>query len=188
MIDGNNDSDHIPPFEFVKVVGRLKEIIITSGGENIAPTLIESEMKTSMPALSTCIVLGDGRKFLSMMISLKVFADSESGIPKDNLTEEVIDIGKVIGSTAMTYTAAKIDPLWIKYIDDGMALANSITLSNSQKIQKWVWIPHDISEATEELNAQLKLRRKFVNEKYSYLIDSIYNEPVQVVPSTNVLI
>ena len=138
--------------------------------------MIETEIKLAMPAVSSCVVLGDGKKYLSMMVSLKVYPDSETGIPSDNLTKEVVAIGATLGSTATTYSLAKADPLWNKYIDDGMQVTNGITLSNSQKIQKWVWLPHDFSEQTEELNAQLKMKRKFVLEKYSNLIESIYSE------------
>jgi long-subunit acyl-CoA synthetase (AMP-forming) len=78
--------------------------------------------------------------------------------------------------------------LWKKYIDDGMAVTNSITLSNSQKVLKWVWLPHNFSEQTEELNALLKIKRKFIRQKYSDLIESIYSEPQNQVTSSVVLI
>ena len=58
---------------FYKVVGRIKEIIIPSGGENIAPTNIEDEIKTSLPSvISNVMVCGDGKQYLTCLITLKV--------------------------------------------------------------------------------------------------------------------
>ena len=56
-----------------KVVGRIKEIIIPSGGENVAPTNIEDEIKNNLPeAISNVMVCGDGKPFLTCLITLKV--------------------------------------------------------------------------------------------------------------------
>eukprot|EP00483_Globobulimina_turgida_P001449 UN01451 len=53
------------------VTGRIKEIIVTSGGENIAPVPIEHIIKTICSAISNCVVIGDNRKYLTMLITLK---------------------------------------------------------------------------------------------------------------------
>ena len=56
-----------------KVVGRIKEIIIPAGGENVAPTNIEDEIKLALPSLvSNVMVVGDGRLYLTCLITLKV--------------------------------------------------------------------------------------------------------------------
>ena len=58
---------------FYKVVGRIKEIIIPSGGENIAPTNIEDEIRNSLPsAISNVMVCGDGKQYLTCLLTLKV--------------------------------------------------------------------------------------------------------------------
>ena len=57
---------------FYKVVGRIKEIIIPAGGENVAPTNIEDEIKLALPSLvSNVMVVGDGRQYLTCLITLK---------------------------------------------------------------------------------------------------------------------
>lgn len=59
---------------FMKITGRKKELIITAGGENIPPVLIENEIKAVMSCISNCMVIGDKRKFLSVVLSLKVMS------------------------------------------------------------------------------------------------------------------
>ena len=78
--DGDEDIVTAGPSGFMKITGRIKELIITAGGENIPPVLIENEMKAAMPALSNCMVVGDKRKYLAMLVSLKTEVDSESNL------------------------------------------------------------------------------------------------------------
>ena len=173
--DDNNDSD-IPkgPSGFMKITGRIKELIITAGGENVPPVLIENEMKAAMVALSNCMVIGDKRKFLSMVVSLRVDVDMETGLPTDKLSKDSLFVAQQIGSTATTYTEAKIDPLWTSYVDKGVKTANGKTTSNAQIVQKWKWLPVDFSEKEGDLTPTLKLKRNVVAAKYEALIDSIY--------------
>ena len=65
---GKFDSDG-----FLYVTGRIKELIITAGGENIAPLNIEEMVIKECPALSNAILIGDRRKYLTILVTLKVF-------------------------------------------------------------------------------------------------------------------
>ena len=69
-----------------------------------------------MMALSNCMVVGEKRKYLAMLVSLKCVMDTETGAPTDDLDKDAIFEGDRIGSKATTMSAAAKDPLWIKYV------------------------------------------------------------------------
>lgn len=172
--DGNDIPGRPTPSGFMKITGRIKELIITAGGENIPPVLIENEMKAEMVALSNVLVVGDRRKFLAMLVSLKCEVDRETGEPTDTLAPDALFVGSQIGSTAKTMTEASNDPLWVKYITDGMKAANKKTTSNAQIVQKWKMLPKDFSEKAGELTPTLKLKRNVVTAKYEDIINTLY--------------
>jgi long-chain-fatty-acid--CoA ligase ACSBG len=174
--DGNDDPEVPKPSGFMKITGRIKELIITAGGENVPPVLIENEMKAANVALSNVIVIGDKRKFLSMLVSIKTEIDNETALPTNKLAADALFVGKKIGSTATTVEEVIKCPLWTKHIDDGMKLANSRTTSNAQIVQKWKLLPTDLSEKAGDLTPTLKLKRNVVTAKYEKLIDSVYEE------------
>ena len=73
---------------FYTIVGRIKEIIITAGGENIAPVNIEDEIKKELGTLiSNIMVVGEKRRFLSCLITLKVKVDSDTLAPTSFLED-----------------------------------------------------------------------------------------------------
>ena len=172
--DNDDDVRVSKPSGFMRITGRIKELIITAGGENIPPVLIENEMKAAMVALSNVMVIGDKRKYLAMLICLKVEVDLETGIPSDKLAADSLFVGRNIDSTATTLSEAVVDPLWIKYINEGMKTANGKTTSNAQIVQKWKMLPVDFSEKAGDLTPTLKLKRNVVTAKYTELIETIY--------------
>jgi long-chain-fatty-acid--CoA ligase ACSBG len=178
--DADQDKDVLSPSGFMKITGRIKELIITAGGENVPPVLIENEMKAQMVALSNVMVIGDKKKFLTMLVSLKVEMDKETAEPTDRLAADSLYVGGQIGSTATLYSQAKTDPLWKKYVDDGMKAANKKTASQAQIVQKWTFLPTDFCEKNGELTPTLKLKRNVAARKYETLIDSLYGDDGQV--------
>jgi long-chain-fatty-acid--CoA ligase ACSBG len=54
------------------ITGRIKELIITAGGENVAPVLIENQITTVLPIFSNVVVIGDKRKYLTALLCLKM--------------------------------------------------------------------------------------------------------------------
>ncbi len=96
---------------FMSITGRIKELIITAGGENIPPVIIEDYMKETMPAISNCVVIGDRQKFLSMLITLKTKPDS-NGEPTGELVGDSLIASTEIGSSAKTVEEAMTCPKW----------------------------------------------------------------------------
>lgn len=75
---------------FLKITGRLKELIITAGGENVAPVPIEDTFKAECPACSNIMLVGENQRFMAALITFKVDLDMKSGLPSNNLTEETM--------------------------------------------------------------------------------------------------
>jgi long-chain-fatty-acid--CoA ligase ACSBG len=179
LLKNGDREDMVGPSGFMKITGRIKELIITKGGENIPPVLIENAMKDSMVAISNCMVVGDKRKYLTMLVSLKTEVDPETGVPTDALAKDALDIGKDIGSSATTMSEAAKDPKWNDYIDSGRKAANAKAISNAQAVQKFVFLPVDFSEKAGDLTPTLKLKRSVVTKKYETLIDEMYGEKAE---------
>ncbi len=172
-----HDKPDVPgPSGFLRITGRIKELIITAGGENVPPVLIENEMKANMVALSNVIVIGDKRKYLTMLVTLNVDIDPETAIPTNKLAADALFVAGQIGSTATTVEQAAADPLWAKYIDEGMKKANSRTASQAQTVQKWKILPVELSEKAGDLTPTLKLKRNVVQTKYADLIEKLYED------------
>lgn len=164
------------PSGLYRIVGRIKDLIVTAGGENVSPSLLESTVKDELEAVSHAIVVGDNRKFLSMLVSLQVELDKNTGQTTNNLTAAVQAIGKSFGSTATTYPDAREDPKWGEYINEGLRKVNAKAPSNAQKIQKWRWLPEELSEQTGETTATQKVKRNVVIAKHQDLINHMYQD------------
>ncbi|KAB1259107.1 Long-chain-fatty-acid--CoA ligase ACSBG2, partial [Camelus dromedarius] len=138
---------------FLYITGRIKEIIITAGGENVAPIPIENLVKEKLPIISNAMLVGDKAKFLSVLLTLKCEVDKTSGEPLDNLTWEAIKFCRDVGSQASTVTeiVELQDPLVYMAIQKGINAVNQQAISNAQKIQKWVILEKDFSIGGGEL-------------------------------------
>jgi len=173
-IDECNRDNVDGPSGFVRITGRIKELIITAGGENIPPVPIEEHVKSAIPEVCSCIVIGDKRKFLSMLLCLHATINSDDGMPMRQLTGISLDTSIAIGSSARTTDEAANCEKWRKYINDGIAIANSKATSRAQKIAKWAMLPTSFSEKTGELTPTLKLKRDVILNIHAEVIESIY--------------
>jgi long-chain-fatty-acid--CoA ligase ACSBG len=159
------------------ITGRLKEIIITAGGENIPPNHCEMLVKNEIPAISNAFLVGDRKKFLTMLISLKTQMAPDTGEPLDDLSMESL---KWLESLDLKYTKlseilkAGPDPTVMEAITKGVEKANRNAVSNAQKIQKFAILPHDFSIPTGEFGPTLKVKRNVVNDKYKDIIEKLY--------------
>ena len=160
---------------YFQITGRIKELIITAGGENIPPVLIEDTIKKELPCISNIMVIGDKRKFLSCLITLKVDIDQDTLEPKSKLTSATLDWCKEIGSSSKSIEDAIADDKIKSAIQSGIDRANAQSTSNAQKVQKWHLLNTDFSVPGGELGPTLKLKRHYVLKKYDTIINNFYN-------------
>lgn len=170
------DIGYIDENGYVFITGRIKELIITAGGENIPPVHIENLVKAECAAISNAFLVGDRRKFLTILIALKTEMDGE-GAPKDELA---LDTLKLVENLGLNYTKlseilnAGPDEKVTKAIQDAIDRANKSSISNAQKVQKFAFLPHDFSIPTGELGPTMKTKRSYVAEKYKEIINKLY--------------
>ncbi|XP_018376144.1 PREDICTED: long-chain-fatty-acid--CoA ligase ACSBG2-like isoform X2 [Trachymyrmex cornetzi] len=160
----------------LSITGRIKELIITSGGENVAPYNIEQSILSELPYLSNAMVVGDKRKYLTVLITLKSNMNEETGAPLDTLTPDVLKWAQSIGSSVKTVTEviSSRDAAIYEEINEAIKRSNIQAISNAQKVQKFEILPHDFSIPTGELGPTLKLKKNVVQKMYADLIDKMY--------------
>ncbi len=160
---------------YVYVTGRLKEIYVSSAGKNVAPLVVEETMK-SISLLSQVMLIGDGRKYCSALVTLDVGAilrdkfglDGATEVPKDpaeqiaKLKELGHDLSEFTGSAEIfAEVNAQVQELNKKF-------------SNPEQIKKFRILPRDLSVDHGELTPTLKIRRKQIRENWAEVIDEMY--------------
>uniref|UniRef100_A0A8C2IPB3 Long-chain-fatty-acid--CoA ligase ACSBG1 n=1 Tax=Cyprinus carpio TaxID=7962 RepID=A0A8C2IPB3_CYPCA len=163
---------------FLYITGRIKELIITAGGENVPPLPIEDAVKQELPIISNAMLIGDKRKFLSMLLTLKCTINPETTEPTDILSLEAVEFCQRHGSqsTNVSDIIGGKDKIVYQSIEEGIARANSKATSNAQRIQKWTLLGKDFSIVGGELGPTMKLRRPVVLHMYHGEIENFYRE------------
>ena len=140
------------------ITGRIKELIITAGGENVPPVIIEDQIKRELPCLSNVILIGDRRKFLSCLITFKTEVDLDTQEPLDSLAKPALEWCETIGSKASTVQDVLApDPQIMRALEEGIQRANGYATSRAQKVQKWAIVHKDFSLPGGELGPTLKV-------------------------------
>uniref|UniRef100_A0A8I3X1D8 Long-chain-fatty-acid--CoA ligase ACSBG1 n=1 Tax=Callithrix jacchus TaxID=9483 RepID=A0A8I3X1D8_CALJA len=172
------DAGRLDADGFLYITGRLKELIITAGGENVPPLPIEEAVKMELPIISNAMLIGDQRKFLSMLLTLKCTLDPDTSDPTDNLTEQAVEFCQRVGSRATTVSeiVGKKDEAVYQAIEEGIRRVNINAAARPYHIQKWAILERDFSISGGELGPTMKLKRLTVLEKYKDIIDSFYQE------------
>jgi len=169
---------------FVYISGRAKELVITAGGENIPPFVIEEAIKRELPILSNAMVCGDRRKYLTVLLTVKSQMDEDTGSPLDTLAPSVVKWCQERGVTGVhTVTDLRNHVNADRSGVIGQALQAAIdtynkkhAISNAQKVQRWSLLAHDFSLATGELNNTLKLKRSVAHKMYEREIEALYSD------------
>ncbi|XP_072521412.1 long-chain-fatty-acid--CoA ligase ACSBG2-like [Salminus brasiliensis] len=161
--------------DFLFITGRIKELIITAGGENVPPVPIEDALKEEVSIISNAMLVGDKKKFLAMLLTLKCKAD-ENGEPMDELSPLAVEFCRQRGVTATKVSEIinNKEPGIYKAIQEGVNHINEKATSNAQKVQKWAILLRDFSISGGELGPTMKLKRPVVAKMYKDEIDKFY--------------
>jgi long-chain acyl-CoA synthetase len=143
---------------YVWIVGRKKEIIITAAGKNIAPAKLET-LLGNHPLISKVCMVGDQRKFLSMVIALD--------------HEEAPDWAASHGLEYHDLASFSEVPEVVDEVARAVAEANA-SVSRVEQIKKWIIVPDEWTPDSGEVTPSLKLKRRIVLDKYADQIEEMY--------------
>jgi long-chain acyl-CoA synthetase len=143
---------------YVWIIGRKKEIIITAGGKNIAPAKLETVLGNH-PLISKACMVGDGRKFLAMVIALD--------------HEEAPEWAKARGVEYLDLASFSKLPEVTAEVERAVHEANE-TVSPVEQVKKWLIVPDEWTPDSGEVTPSLKLKRRVVLDKYADDIERLY--------------
>ena len=154
------DIGHLDQDNFLFITDRKKDIIVTAGGKNVAPQMIENQLKTN-PFISNVVVIGDRKKFVSALI-----------VPEYEKLEEYAKASNI------EYTSKKDLLENDKIINFMMAEIDrySANFASYERIKKIVLLDRDFEIEKGELTPSLKVKRNIVEDKYKDLIDKLYQD------------
>jgi len=145
---------------FLRITGRLKELIVTAGGKNVAPAVLEDRLRAH-PLVSQCMVVGDAKPFIACLVTLDpeyvpVWLQQQ-GRPADTPVTELVD-----------------DPGLNAEIQLAVDDANK-AVSKAESIRKFQVLPLDWTEEDGRITPSLKLRRNVVMAEFAEDVEALYN-------------
>ena len=143
---------------YVKIVDRIKDIIITSGGKNISPTEIENSLKTS-PYIKEAMVIGEGEKYLTALIGI------EFDVAGDWATRQ--------GIPYTTYRDLSEKPEIIELIQ-GVVDETNAKYARVENVRKFRMLPKELDHEDGEVTATQKLKRSAMAEMFGDLVEDMY--------------
>jgi long-chain acyl-CoA synthetase len=145
---------------FLRVTGRKKDLIVTAGGKNVAPAVLEDRIRAH-PLVSQCVVVGDARPYVACLITLD---------------EESLGPWKEKHSRPATATPAELatDPDLLAELQAAVDEANK-AVSRAEAIKRFRVLPADFTEQAGYLTPSLKVRRAIVVKDFSSEIDALYS-------------
>jgi len=142
----------------VKIVDRMKDIIITSGGKNVSPSEIENSLKVS-PFIKEAMVIGDGRKYLTALLAIEL--------------DTVGDWATRRGIPYTTYRDLAEKPEVIELMQ-GIVNKTNEKFASVENIRKFRMIPKELDHEDGELTATQKLKRSAMSDMFDELIEDMY--------------
>jgi long-chain acyl-CoA synthetase len=145
---------------FLSITGRKKEIIVTAGGKNVAPAVLEDQLRAH-PLISQAMAVGDAKPFIGALIAID---------------PEAFDVWKQHHGkeAAASVEDLRDDPDLVAEIDQAVKEANQ-AVSKAEAIRKFAILPVDFTVVTGELTPTLKVKRKVVAEKFATEIEGLYS-------------
>ncbi|RAO20358.1 Long-chain-fatty-acid--CoA ligase [Micromonospora noduli] len=144
---------------YLSITGRKKELIVTAGGKNVAPAVLE-DLVRAHPLISQCVVVGDRKPFIAALVTVDEEALptwlENAGMPLDTPVEQLRE-----------HEGLR------KEIQAAVDAANQ-AVSKAEAIKVFRVLPHDFTEATGELTPSLKVKRQVVHKTYAAEIADIY--------------
>ncbi|HZH04683.1 MAG TPA: long-chain fatty acid--CoA ligase, partial [Myxococcaceae bacterium] len=145
---------------YLRITDRKKDIIVTAGGKNVSPQNLENQLKT-FPLVSQAMVHGDRRKYLSVLIS----------VSEEQVRKLVTDPGAASQSYAMLVRRPEIVAAVQAVVDRLNA-----DLPPYETLKRFALADHEFSQETGEITPTLKVKRKYVTQKYQADLDALYDE------------
>jgi long-chain acyl-CoA synthetase len=169
MTDGwfrTGDVGELDDDGFLSITGRTKEIIVTAGGKNVAPAVLEDRLRAN-PLVGQVLVVGDGQPFIAALVTIDPDAlprwRRRHGKPEgDGSAADLVDDPELRGEIAAAIEEA------------------NRAVSRAEQIRKFQILPGDFTEEGGELTPTLKVRRSVVTRKYADDIAALYagvNQP-----------
>ncbi|MGW7083193.1 AMP-dependent synthetase/ligase [Streptomyces sp. NPDC054871] len=144
---------------YLRITGRKKEIIVTAGGKNVAPAVIEDRIRAHA-LVAECMVVGDGRPFVGALVT----------VDDEFLGRWASDHGKPAGSTA---ASLRDDPDLLAAIQTAVDDGNA-AVSKAESVRKFRVLSSQFTEESGHLTPSLKLKRNVVAKDYADEIEAIY--------------
>jgi long-chain acyl-CoA synthetase len=146
---------------FLSITGRKKELIVTAGGKNVAPAVLEDELR-SHPLISQAMVVGDNKPFIGALITID--PEAFEGWKQRNSKADGASVGDLATDADL-----------IAEVDTAVKKANQ-QVSHAESIRKFRILPVDFTEDTGELTPTMKVKRNVVAEKFASDIEAIYDK------------
>ncbi|MGE4425047.1 MAG: AMP-binding protein [Solirubrobacteraceae bacterium] len=144
---------------YLRIVGRKKDLIITSGGKNLSPAGIENAVRAACPLIGNVVAVGDGRPFVTALVVL----DAEGAA-------QFADRNGIADHAAASLAA---EPAVVDALRAGVANANA-TLSRVEQIKRFLVLPAYWEPGGDELTLTAKVRREAVVTRYAAEIERLY--------------
>ena len=154
------DIGHIDEEGFLVITDRKKDIIVTSGGKNVAPQPIENLLKTN-PYISNVVVLGDRRKFISALI-IPDFEKIENYAKSKNIFYSSLR-ELIINEKIVSFIEAEVTNM-------------TTNLAPYEKVKKIRLLEREFEIEQDEVTPSLKVKRNIVRDKHKKLIDEMYSD------------